>query len=77
MHIDKELIEEIKIYALKKRRSVSDITSELYKKALSDRERKQKEIETPIARKYKGIVDGQSVDVDMDRLSRLRKKHVR
>ena len=77
LHIDKEIIEKIKIYAMKNKRSISDITKELYKQILSDREKKEKDIKTPIAKKYKGIIDKEKIDIESDKLNYFKEKHVK
>ena len=77
LHIDKEIIEEIKIYAMKNNRSISDITEEIYKQILAEKEKKKKDIKTTIARKYKGILGKEKVDIDSIKLNYLKEKHVK
>jgi len=77
LHIDKEIIEEIKIYAMKNNRSISDITEEIYKQILAEKEKKKKDIKTTIARKYKGILGKENIDIDSIKLNFLKEKHVK
>jgi len=77
LHINNEIIEKIRIYALKTGRSISDITEELYKKILAEREEKEKGIKTKISKKYKGIIEKENIDMEKIRLSFLREKHIK
>ncbi len=77
LHIDEEIIEEIKIYAMKNNRSISDITEDIYRQILAENEKKKKGINTTIARKYKGILGKENIDIDSIKLSYLKEKHVK
>ena len=56
LRLSKEIIEQVKMYALKRQRSLSSITEDLYKQLLIEKQEIFKEISTPIAKKYKGIL---------------------
>ena len=77
LHIEDEIIEKIRIYALKTGRSISNITEELYKKILSEREEKEKGIKTSIAKKYKGIIEKENIDTENIKLNFLKEKHIK
>ena len=77
LHINNEIIEKIRIYALKTGRSISDITEDLYKKILAEREEKEKGIKTKISKKYKGIIEKENIEMEKIRLSFLREKHIK
>lgn len=74
LRLQKDIIEEIKVYALKHGRSLSDLTEVLYRNALNDE--KQSDIDlSPIAKKYHGIIKQKDVDVEEERLKFLLGKH--
>ena len=77
LRLNKEIIEQVKIYALKKQRSLSSITEDLYKQLLIEKQDISKDISTPIAKKYKGILGGKDIDEDSLRLDYLKEKHLR
>lgn len=77
LRLDKDIIEEIKIFALKHKQSLSSLTEDLYKKILLINENDGSRIESPIARKYKGILGSETIDVAEQRLEYLREKHLK
>lgn len=78
LRLDKEIIDRIKIYASKQHKSLSALTEDLYKiYMLKDENRDELELITPIARKYKGIIDKTSFDVDNSKYQYLREKHIK
>jgi len=77
LRLDKEVIEQIKIYALKDNLSVSALTEDLYKKILMEKEERKKGLASAIARKYKGILGKEEVDLKSVRLDSLKKKHIK
>ena len=77
LRLDKDIIEEIKIFALKHKQSLSSLTEDLYKKILLSNENSGSRIETPIARKYKGILGSENIDVAEQRLEYLKEKYLK
>lgn len=75
LRLDKEIIDQIKIYALRNHLSVSALTEDLYKQILRERQMKVDGITSSIARKYKGILGKGSVDFDSVRYEYLKEKH--
>lgn len=77
LRLDKEIIERIKIYASKQQKSLSALTEELYKAFLMrSTGSSESEIRSPIAKKYKGIINSADFDADAQKLSYLRDKHL-
>ena len=77
LRLDKEIIERIKIYASKQQKSLSTLTEELYKSFLmKSTGSSESEIRSPIAKKYKGIINSTDFDEDAQKLSYLRDKHL-
>ena len=77
LRLSKEIIDQIKIYALKKQRSLSSLTEDLYKQLLIEKQESLKDISTPIARKYKGILGDKDIDTESLKLGYLKEKHLR
>jgi len=77
LRLDKNIIEEIKIFALKHKQSLSSLTEDLYKKTILSNENNGSRIESPIARKYKGILGSENIDVAEQRLEYLKEKHLK
>lgn len=77
LRLDKEIIDQIKTYALRNHLSVSALTEDLYKQILIKKQTNADGIVSPIARKYKGILRKGESDVDSARYDYLKKKHVR
>jgi hypothetical protein len=77
LRLSKEIIEQVKIYALKRQRSLSSITEDLYKQLLIEKQEILKEISTPIAKKYKGILRNREIDEESLKLEYLKEKHLR
>jgi len=77
LRLDKDIIEEIKIFALKHKQSLSSLTEDLYKKILLSNKDNGSRIESPIARKYKGILGSENIDVAEQRLEYLKEKHLK
>ena len=77
LRLSKEIIDQIKIYALKKQRSLSSITEDLYKQLLIEKQEMLKDINTPIAKKYKGILGDKDIDTASLKLDYLKEKHLR
>jgi predicted transcriptional regulator len=75
LRLDKEIIERIKILASKQHKSLSALTEELYKSFLL-KKGKDSEINTPIAKKYKGIINSSDFDAESQKLSHLKDKHL-
>ena len=77
LRLDKSIIEQIKIYALRRQRSLSALTEELYKQKLIEDQEISSDIDTPIAKKYKGILGKEAPDMEETRLDHLIKKHLK
>jgi hypothetical protein len=75
LRLEKEIIEEIKIYALKHKKSLSTLTETLYKSTLNTEEEETLDI-TPIVKKYKGILQGKVIDENEARMRYLKEKHM-
>ena len=75
LRLNKEIIDQIKIYASKKQQSLSSLTENLYKQLLIEREEMLQDIHTPIARKYKGILGDKDIDTESLRIDYLKEKH--
>jgi predicted transcriptional regulator len=77
LRLDKEIIERIKILASKQHKSLSALTEELYKSFLLKKGKDtDSEINTPIAKKYKGIISSTDFDAESQKLSYLKDKHL-
>ncbi len=76
LRMEKEIIEQIKMYAMEHNKSVSFLTETLYKSILLKGKEEDAEL-TPIAKKYKGIIKNDEVDTDIVRLSYLLEKHLK
>ncbi len=76
LRMEKEIIEQIKIYAMERDKSVSSLTETLYKSILIKKNEENAEL-TPIAKKYKGIIKNDEVDTDIVKLSYLLEKHLK
>ena len=77
LRLDKDIIEEIKIFALKHKRSISSLTEYLYKKVLINKEGGAAAILSPIAKKYKGILGTEKIDIEKQKLEYLKEKHLK
>ena len=77
LRLDEEVINQIKTYALRNHLSVSALTEDLYKQILIEKQMNVDGINSPIARKYKGILGKDAGDVEQARYDYLKKKHVR
>ena len=76
LRMEKEIIEQIKMYAMEHNKSVSSLTETIYKSILIKENEEDAEL-TPIAKKYKGIIKNDEVDTDIVRLSYLLEKHLK
>ena len=76
LRMKKEIIEQIKMYAMEHDKSVSSLTETLYKSILIKENEEDAEL-TPIAKKYKGIIKNDDVDTDIVKLSYLLEKHLK
>lgn len=77
LRLDKEIIERIKICASKQQKSLSELTEELYKSfLLKSPGNSESEIHSPIAKKYKGIINSTDFDEETQKLNYLRDKHL-
>ena len=76
LRMEKEIIEQIKMYAMEHDKSVSSLTETLYKSILIKENEEDAEL-TPIAKKYKGIIKNDDVDTDIVKLSYLLEKHLK
>ncbi len=77
LRLDKEIIERIKICASKQQKSLSELTEELYKSfLLKSPGNSESEIRSPIAKKYKGIINSADFDEETQKLNYLRDKHL-
>ncbi len=76
LRMEKEIIEQIKMYAMEHDKSVSCLTATLYKSILIKENEEDAEL-TPIAKKYKGIIKNDDVDTDIVKLSYLLEKHLK
>jgi hypothetical protein len=70
LRIDKDIIEKIKIFASREKKSLSDLTEDLYKiyivNASTEEENK---IDSPIAKKYKSIINSNNFDYENQKFS--------
>ena len=76
LRMEKEIIEQIKMYAMEHDKSVSSLTETIYKSILIKENEEDAEL-TPIAKKYKGIIKNDDVDIDIVKLSYLLEKHLK
>ena len=76
LRMEKEIIEQIKMYAMEHDKSVSSLTETIYKSILLKENEEDAEL-TPIAKKYKGIIRNDDVDTDIVKLSYLLEKHLK
>jgi len=76
LRMEKEIIEQIKMYAMEHDKSVSSLTETLYKSILIKENEEDTEL-TPIAKKYKGIIKNDDIDTDIVKLSYLLGKHLK
>jgi len=74
--MEKEIIEQIKMYAMEHDKSVSSLTETLYKSILVKEKEEDAQL-TPIAKKYKGIIKNHDADTDSLKLSYLLEKHLK
>jgi hypothetical protein len=77
LRLNKEIIEQMKVYALMNQKSLSALTEELYKKILLETRQNISGVQTPMAKKYKGILGKKDVDFDSIKLSHLKEKHLK
>jgi hypothetical protein len=56
---------------------LSSITEDLYKQLLVEKQEMLKDISTPIAKKYKGILEKKYIDAESLKLDYLKEKHLR
>jgi hypothetical protein len=77
LRLDKDIIEQIKIYALTNQKSLSALTEDLYKKVLYDNKENISDIQTPIAKKYKGVLGKSEIDFNSMKLKYLKAKHLK
>ncbi|MCK5094903.1 MAG: hypothetical protein KAR18_09265 [Spirochaetes bacterium] len=76
LRMEKEIIEQIKMYAMDHDKSVSSLTETLYKSIIIKENEEDAEL-TPIAKKYKGIIKNDEVDTDIEKLNYLLEKHLK
>ncbi len=76
LRMNKEIIEQIKMYAMDHDKSVSSLTETLYKSIIIKENEEDAEL-TPIAKKYKGIIKNDEVDTDIVKLRYLLEKHLK
>ncbi len=76
LRMEKEIIAQIKMYAMEHDKSLSSLTETLYKSILTKENEEDTEL-TPIAKKYKGIIKNDEVDTDIVKLSYLLEKHLK
>ncbi len=77
LRLDKDIIERIKIFALRNQRSVSALTEDLYKQVLIEKQEIAIDISSPIAKKYKGILGKEKTDTSAIKYEYLKEKHIR
>lgn len=77
LRLDKDIIDQIKIYALTNQKSLSALTEDLYKKVLYGTKENISDIQTPIAKKYKGILGKSEIDFNSIKLNHLKAKHLK
>ena len=75
LRLDKNIIDQIKIYAMQQQQSLSSLTEGLYKEILIEKEKD--DITTPIAKKYKGILGENEISIDQIKTEYLMEKHLR
>lgn len=76
LRLEKQIIERIKVYAMKHKLSVSGLTENLYRQILQSELQNAAEGLGPIAQKYKGIINNKDLDTEGVKLAYLREKHI-
>ena len=77
LRLQKEIIERMKIYAMKHGISLSNLTESLYKNILVHDNKKMGQGLTPIATKYKGLLGKEEIDYEELKYELLVEKHVK
>ena len=77
LRLEKEIIERIKLFAMKEGLSLSDLTEDLYKTVLAQEQEGTFSSLSPIARKYKGILGSDSINEEDLRFQALLEKHAK
>ena len=77
LRLEKEIIERIKLFAMKEGLSLSDLTEDLYKTLLAREQQGSVGSLSPIARKYKGILGTDTIDEEELRFQALLEKHAK
>jgi len=75
LRLDKRIIDEIKLYALKNELSLSSLTEDLYKNILLNLKKQDNDITSPIANKYRGLLEKSEIDEDKIKYDYLMEKH--
>ena len=76
LRLEKQIIERIKVYAMKHNLSLSGFTENLYRQVLQSEKRNSAGNLGPIALKYKGILENKELDTEESKLEYLREKHI-
>lgn len=74
LRLDKTVIEDMKLHALKHQQSLSALTESLYLEHLKSEAKEDKHL-TPIAKKYQGLLQGQNIDDESEKAAYLNQKH--
>ena len=77
LRLEKNIIEQIKIYAMRRELSVSDLTENLYKNVLNSELNASGNQLPLIAKKYKGIIRKHDLDFESTKLDYLKEKHIK
>ena len=75
LRLDKSVIEQIKIYALKHQLTLSSLTENFYKTILTSEKENPEEVSSPIAKKYRGIIRNTDTGYDDIKFEYLKEKH--
>lgn len=77
LRLDKTVIEQIKIYALKHQLTLSGLTEDFYKTILNSEKEYPEEVSSPIAKKYRGIIKETDISYDDLKYDYLKEKHLK
>ena len=77
LRLDKSVIDQIKIYALKHQLTLSAMTENFYKSILNNDTKYPEEVASPIAKKYRGIIKDKNINYDNLKYDYLKEKHLK
>jgi len=77
LRLDKSVIDQIKIYALKHQLTLSAMTENFYKTIINNETKYPEEAASPIAQKYRGIIKNTNISYDTLKYDYLKEKHLK